>query len=336
MDRGENRLALIEVLGRDGSVTRTFDVHVWPVSIGRALANDIVLEDPYVAPHHAQLNGGDEDGQVRLSVQDTHNGVAHAGRRIDKGRPWPVPAAGATLQLGATRLRLRLPGEVLAPEKALPVLARSQRLLPLGAGVCLLALEWTGHWLALDPGADYSAWLPTLFGLPLVLAGWCGVWALLSKLFSHHFDFAGHLRIALPWMLAIAAVPALWPQVSAALDAPLMWQLTTPLQALLIALLLRQHLIHALPLRPRTVTIAVAACTLVASGVSLALTYRSGDSLRSEPYMSTLPLPALRLAGSVPSATLVQDMAPVAAGLAQRVKKARADEEDGGVDDGSD
>ena len=46
--------------------------------------------------------------------------------------------------------------------------------------------------------------------------------------------------------------------------------------------------------------------------------------------MSTLPLPALRLAGTVPTATLMQDMTPLAARLAQRVKKTKQDDSDDG------
>jgi hypothetical protein len=46
--------------------------------------------------------------------------------------------------------------------------------------------------------------------------------------------------------------------------------------------------------------------------------------------MSTLPLPALRLAATVPAAVLVQDMAPLAARLAERARKAREEDRDDG------
>ena len=47
-------------------------------------------------------------------------------------------------------------------------------------------------------------------------------------------------------------------------------------------------------------------------------------------YMSTLPLSALHVAVTTPPAALVQDMAPLAEKLAQRVKKARADDDNDG------
>ena len=322
-----DRIALIELQERDGRITRVIDVHGWPLTIGRALANHIVIDDPYIAAQHARLTQ-DADGRILLSVLDPRNGVSIDSRRVDAARPLRLPAAGAVLQMGATRVRLRLPAEVLAPQKPLPGLTRGQALRPLLAGAGLMALEAAGQWLSLDPGADYAAWLPTLVGLPLALAAWSGLWALLSKLFQHRFDFSGHLHIALPWLLAISLAGMLLPQIAAALDAPWLWQLAAPLQAVLAALLLRAHLNHALPNHTRAVGGAVAACLLVGSGISLLSAQRTSDSLRSAPYMSTLPTPALRLAGSVPSAKLVEQMGPLAGRLAQRAKKAR-DEDPG-------
>jgi hypothetical protein len=42
--------------------------------------------------------------------------------------------------------------------------------------------------------------------------------------------------------------------------------------------------------------------------------------------MSTLPLPALRLSGTVPPKALVDSMAPLREQLAQRVRKAKDDD----------
>ena len=59
-----NAIALIELLDRDGRVRRTLDVHAWPLTLGRALDNSLVLDDPHVAPHHATL-ATDADGTVQ-------------------------------------------------------------------------------------------------------------------------------------------------------------------------------------------------------------------------------------------------------------------------------
>lgn len=326
------RLALIELTERDGRHVRLVDVHAWPVSVGRALDNDIVVDDVHVAARHALLQPG-SDGRVVLQVLDTRNGVLLGRRRVPALHSEVLPQAGALLQLGATQLRLRLPGEDLPAEKPLPSLGRGGAAMPWLAGAGFLATELFGHWVGLDPGADWSAWLPTLVGLPAAVILWSAAWALLSKLFRHRFDFGGHLRIALPWLLAIGLVGSLWPQLTAMLSASGAWHLTSPLQALLLALMIRSHMTLALPMQPRTISWAVAACTLTAAGISLANTWRATDSLHNMPYMSTLPMPALRLAGTVPAATLVQDMAGLKPRLEQRVKQARDETRN---DDGTD
>ncbi|MDO9074312.1 MAG: FHA domain-containing protein [Rubrivivax sp.] len=323
MEHDERRLALIELLGRDGQVARTVDVWRWPLTLGRALDNDVVIDDPHVAPWHARLAPGD-DGALLLHALPSRNGVSFAGRAV--AGTVALPAGGGPLQLGTTRLRLRLPSETLAPEAPLPHgLHGAPPPLLAGAAVFLLLLG--AHWLTLDPGADYSAWLPALVGLPAVLAAWCGLWALMSKLFQHRFDFGGHLRIALPWLLALTLTDALWPLFTAALAAPALWMLGNALEAVLLALLVRAHLRHVLPLHRRAVTASVATLAVAALALSAALTWRNTDSLVATPYMSTLPPPALRLADTAPSAALVQDMAPLAGRLAARVRQARADDE---------
>jgi hypothetical protein len=115
----------------------------------------------------------------------------------------------------------------------------------MGAG--LLVFQAASQWISLDPGADFGAWLPVLLGVPVALMMWCGVWALLSKLFNHQFDFSGHLKLALPWMLAIAVAQAIWPQLAASLSLPSMWRLTPLLVVVLTAFLVRAHLAHVLP-----------------------------------------------------------------------------------------
>jgi FHA domain len=344
-DTPGQRLALIELLDSDGRIARTVDVWQWPVTIGRALDNSLVLADPHAAAHHARIDG-DEQGDVTLTVFSSLNGVRDikAGSQHLAGEPrLRLPAGGTTLQMGATQLRLRLPSEVLVPEQALPLHLQMhtqaqlralrqetpwlQRVWPALVASVLLAAQLVSHWIGLDPGADHTAWLSMLVGLPVALAAWAGVWALLSKLFQHNFDFMGHLRIALPWLLALVVVEMLWPQLAAAIAQPRLWFLTGPLGVLIAALMVRAHLAHVLPHRQRAVTLGVAAVVGVGSVVSLANTHRSFDALSASPYMATLPMPVLRLAGSSATSELVQAMAPVAVKLARRVKKARDEEE---------
>jgi hypothetical protein len=330
MERPEDRVALIEWLDRDGHVQRSVDVAAWPLSLGRALDNTVVLDDPCVAAHHARL-APDEHGQLQLQALPSLNGLKLDGQAVAGSAP--LPPERALLQLGHTQLRLRVAGPAaaaaLAPEKPLPATTAATLRKPLLAGLGVLLLALAGQWISLDPGADYTTWLPLVVGVPVAVAAWCGLWALLSKLFQHRFDFSGHLRVALPWLLAMSLMDVGWPQLTAALALPGLWKLGNLLENLLLVLLLHAHLRHMLPQHRRAVTGVVAAMAVVGAGLSAAVTWRAHDNVVATPYMSTLPMPALRLTGTVPSETLVQEMAPLAAQLAERVAKARKDEEEG-------
>ena len=332
MDRPEDRLALIDTFERDGRASRVLDVHAWPLLLGRGLANHVVLDDPFVAERHARLGPGD-DGRLLLTVLDSVNGVEFNGRRLAAGASIALPAGGAELHLGQTRLRLRVAGAPVAAEQALPRAKRS----PLWLALPLLALTLAEVAVGLDPGADTSTWLADVLGPPGMLAAWCAVWALASKLFQHRFDFMGHLRIALPWALALQLLDTLLPQLGATLGWPWLWSLGPPLKVLLGAVWLYAHLAHVLPQHRRAVRAGVLAMTLVGSGITLNTTWRTHDSLVAAPYMSTLPLPALRFGASVAPATLVDAMAALGPPLAQRAKNARVDERlNGQADAGGD
>jgi hypothetical protein len=210
-------LALIECFERDGRTARVLDVWQWPVTLGRAMDNDIVLDDPFVAAHHARLEALPEGG-LRLQVLHTANGVRVDGQLHGAGASVPLPAQGATLQIGNSPLRLRLPSETLAPERPLP--NHGSAWMPLALGALLYASVVIRHGIGLDPGAEVSAWLPAVLGLPALVACWCAVWALMSKLFRHRFDFAGHLRIVLPWLIALEAGELICQQLARASAGP--------------------------------------------------------------------------------------------------------------------
>ena len=71
------RIAQVELLDGDGRVQRAWDVAAWPLAIGRALDNDLVLHDPHVAAHPARLDL-DEQGRLVLCALASRNGVRRA------------------------------------------------------------------------------------------------------------------------------------------------------------------------------------------------------------------------------------------------------------------
>ena len=329
MDRAEDRIALIELLDRDGRARRTLDVHAWPVHLGRALDNTWVLDDPHVAPHHASLQL-DDAGQLQVQVGDSRNGLQLGRRSLRAGQQAALPAGGALLQLGGQRLRLRLAGAPLAPETALASPLVSS--LALWAMLLVWVLVQVAHrWVQLDPGADLVQWLPWLLGLPTGLALWCGLWALGSKLFRHGFEFSIHAAIALAWLLGYELLDQLLPLASAVLGWTWLWQAYHQWGLPLLGILLvRAHLRQLLPARGLAINVSLATLLLAGLVVSLVINQRQLGRVFSEPYMSTLPPPALHWGPNLPIPSLDAALLPLRDALRRSAGEAAAEDSDDG------
>ena len=225
-------LALVEVLDRDGQLRASSIVHAWPLTIGRALDNDIVLSDPHVAAHllriePAAAHGGDAADGLQAVVGETVNGVLLGARRLNQGERAPLVAGAAPIELtvGRTRLRLRLPGHALAPELPLAAAATATPhfSVTLALALALLAGVLFSTWLDTDPDSLGRTVGTTLLASILGASVWCGLWALLSKTFTRQSHFGWHLRVfllaSIAWM-ALGVLPHLlafalsWPWIS--------------------------------------------------------------------------------------------------------------------------
>ncbi len=205
-------LAMLEVLDRDGHVRHQVKVHSWPLRVGRALDNDWVLDDPHSAAHHFTLNHDDVGLQVQ--VGETLNGMRVGNERLVAGQSTCLSAPAVLLHVGTTTLRLRLPGQALAPElriEARPLALRGPTAL-WGSLMLSSMLVVLYTWITSDPGE----WPPNL-GLGLltcagVLLGWSGLWALLCKVITRRSHFGWHVRVALLASLvwAVAGVVPGW------------------------------------------------------------------------------------------------------------------------------
>lgn len=334
MDRPEDRLALIEWVGRDRQAVRSVDVHRWPVTLGRGLRNTVVLDDPQVGEQHARL-WADEDGRVHLEATGVHNGVRVEHHLLAPGETMVLGTGGAQLQLGGTTLRLRCPGEALAPEEAQPMDWRWLRLgfwPSAGLVVLWLALLAVEFWIGLDPGAEWSDWLPFALGAPLGLVVWCALWALGSKVFRHHFDFVGHLSIAAPALWVITLVDGVVPQVAAMLGWPWLAEAGRWAETLLSLAMLWAQLRLVLPVshgRPvRALNTATLVLVVLGAGIFLAVQHRSTERWATQPYLGTLPMPSLRLNAAVPVDGLLESVQSLREPLQARVKAAADDEDD--------
>ena len=318
-------LALIEVLDRDGSVRCSLKVDRWPLRVGRAIDNDLVLDDPHTAAYHFRVDAN-EDG-VAVTVGDSVNGLLIGAQRLAAGERWQAPASPLELMAGRTALRLRLSEHALAPEQPLA----TTRVLTRGTGstAVLGALALAAVGLSTYLEKDPEVLLPSLAGsfteaLALSL-GWCGLWTLLSKVFSRRGHFAWHVRVLVTAVLASMCVDLLAGLLAFSFSWPWLTDFDFVLQFAIGAAALYGHLQGVEPHRPRLTRSMALSAGVVGVGLTLWFNWQSSERLGSELYMHHLFPPAVRLAEPVDTDTFVQQMQPLKARLDENALKAAHD-----------
>lgn len=101
---------ILEILDERG-VSTLHRLATLPLTIGRALSNDIILDDPYLDARHARI-ALDESGAAAIDDLGTVNGLLADGARVN-GRATVL--AGTEVRIGRTVLRFRDVDEVVAP-----------------------------------------------------------------------------------------------------------------------------------------------------------------------------------------------------------------------------
>ena len=298
------KVAVVEILDRDGTSRRVVPVDHWPVTIGRAVDCDVVLDDPHVAAHHATVD--ETDGGMVLRVDESINGATWPGTHLTAGNAAALPP-GQIVHLGGTRLRVRRTSDaLLAEERLVPEPAASR--IPLALLVLLLT-GWIAfrEWLALDTGSRVTDYLQVVLPVWLLLVIWCGVWALASKLFRHRFEFWPHVRIAVVYTLAANLVELTLPGLSYMLGLPIFSRVSLVVSTGVFCAMVVAHVARVLPTRRRLAAITMG--SLYATGVAMMLmfTYQTQDRLFPELYVTALAPPALRLASPVTTSTFIEE-----------------------------
>lgn len=199
---------IVELLGPQGEVRFRRPLGDGPLTIGRGLDNDVVLDDPYADVRHARVVRG-EDGAPVVEDLGSRNGLSgpDGGRvtRIAVGRDVEV-------RVGRTRLRFRDPDAPMPP--ALPDqgperlrvpawLTRPWGQLALGA----IAGSWAGWsaWSESYRGSGASDAIQTALGMVLLLFVWAGIWAAVGRMAVHRARFLAHLALVSGIVVVLAA-----------------------------------------------------------------------------------------------------------------------------------
>jgi hypothetical protein len=286
-------LGAIEVIDRTGRVQTRVRVERWPFRIGRALDNDLVLDDPHVCPHHAELRG---DGAIELvdcgSLNGSFLGAERQRReRIDLDQ-------GGELRVGHTYLRFRTADEQIAATLVDPM--AGSRWLGLdrwrwgiaalaGSAAVVVGEHIVGSAQALRLGVVVSATAPAL----IVLALWALSWSLVNRVVAHRFHYLGHLAIGCIAVIAGSLAETLGAYVGFALSIDdRLATISAVSAAVLVAAVIFGHL-RLISTGSGRRLLAPAALIGVAFLALMTLPNASDNRFTSEPRFATsLKLPA--------------------------------------------
>lgn len=326
-------LALLEARDRNGTLLGIVPVTRWPVTVGRGLDNDLVLDDPHLAARHLRIDrltaGGDgTGGTVTVEVLDTNNGVSLRRQRHARGDRFEWPA-GHDLSIGRLHLVLRLADAPLAAEQPLPRFTWGRAAVTGGAIAAMLALQLGRGWLETDESRRFLQQLP--FAVAYLLGAvllWAGLWALATRIFTGQQHFWRHVRIAcvtfVVTQVLMAAAQILGGMFSWELLARFAWIGAVTVGA--VGLL--AHLLVIAPRRRNLLAGSLAALVLLGVTGLMGSIWLQNKRLSNELYMANLLPPSWRMAPAEPVADFLQD----ARGLRARVdaRLADADEQNAG------
>jgi len=315
-------LAVLEVLDRDGSVRHSVGVREWPLRVGRALDNDLVLDDPHTAAHHFSVEP-DAEGRVTVVVGNSINGVQVDARPLRAGERLAVGDKPPMMVLGRTHLRLRLASHALAPEQPMLVARALTQDLSTLAGLALavvLTLVFSTY-LENDPDTFVKALGSLAIYAVGVSVGWAGLWTLLSKVFTRQGHFGWHLQVFLIAVLAWEVVTAASGLLAFAFSWPWVTDFSFVLGYLILGAMLFFHLQAVEPHHPRRTRAFAVASVVMGVALSLWSNWQGTDRLGSELYMNHLYPPALRVARPVDTARFMQGVADMQPTLDAKAKK---------------
>ena len=228
-----------------------------PVSIGRALSNDIILDDPYVDGRHASI-GADDAGALTIDDLGSLNGLRRNGTR-ETERVAVHP--GTELRVGRTTLRFRDVDEVVVPAladeetpKSLPPVLVVDKAPPrsrllgttpgrLGIALIMIAAFTLNAWLGSTERSNGSAVFGAALAVAMTTLVWAGLWTIAGRGSDRRSNLLGHFAVASLALLAMLA----WDVVNDWLaflfpDAPIIPVLFIGVFLAVLATLVAEHL----------------------------------------------------------------------------------------------
>ncbi len=217
-----DRVIIVEVRDRRQHLLSRQRVERFPVRIGRAYDNDVILDDRHVDAHHAVLSL-DDDGVVAIEDLGSINGLRDGARSAISPRIRLV--SGGSVRLGETVLRVLDAAHSVARAVPLAHESRIARLVraPGAAWIAIggsLLLSMLMASFRLYDGESAVAAVSAAFLVLALLSVWAGIWAIVGRAQGGRAGFLTHLAIAslataagTLWTAATGYLEFLWPDL---------------------------------------------------------------------------------------------------------------------------
>jgi len=297
--------------------------------LGRAYDNDIVLDDPHVAPNHLRVWLDEKETWLAEDLGSVNGAFDDRGGRFVRTEL----SLGRSVTIGLTSLRIRSASDHVAPERALGAISWSWTLLT-GLATAVVGLQIFLTWLRQTTETRLADFVGPGLGICVAVLAWALVWTLLARIFSGHARFRRNLLIALSGVLAFFVLQqlteygafAFFRRELVSYRYVAVWILAALISYLHARLIDFSH-------RKRNLAI-IASLAVLAIGAQTLTNAKSQAAIDRPPYVRSVKPPLFRLAG----AETQQDFFAAAGRLKDPLDKARSDDsvENPGEDDDDD
>ena len=299
-------LAFVEVLGRHGDVLTRHPVYRWPARAGRSYDMDVILDDPFVAPRHVQIEPA-VDGRFKVSDLQSVNGLSlsPSAQRVGTAEVGPEDV----LRIGQTQIRIRAPSHAARLELTLRATALYRRPLAFALmAAALLGLVVWNAWIMTPSRDDNTFLLFPFIGVCAGVGAWIAVWSLVGRTLGGRPNFAAHGFVASAGLAAAVLIHTMTDYLSFGFNAGWLNYAGIAAVAAIFAYMIYRHLRLTSRAPRRALGIAGAIASVVVCSAFAGLKI-AGDSTResSLPYDETLKPPIFLWVTGVTPAIFLAD-----------------------------
>ena len=283
---------ILEILDRFGKVRERHKLDQFPIRIGRAYDNDVILDDPYVSPHHLELLQ-DGNGHVLMTDLNSENGLfsLHPLARHDV----LSIEDNQRVRVGHTDIRVRST-EFPIRETVIDHVRPSQVHL-LFTNMVMLPVFWLltaavflgFYYLQSYREVTFNSLVSQILPLFIFIFAWSCAWSVVSKIVTHKFYFSYHAILTALVMAGFYLVEPLFEYVEFLFPINGLADYLSLISDLgLPMILLYGNLRQSTPLSKRSARITAIISTILVIGVLHLIAFVHQPEFNSRPQFSSV------------------------------------------------